>query len=104
MNNKMKILTLCAMAVVLNVVLGEAVSLMKIPLLFLDTMGTIYISTNFGMSYGVMTGIATNLLMGIISGPLAVPFVFVNIVVAIICSLLAKNGFSYKKALIAGDY
>lgn len=98
MNNKMKILTLCAMAVVL----GEAVSLMKIPLLFLDTMGTIYISTNFGMSYGVMTGIATNLLMGIISGPLAVPFVFVNIVVAIICSLLAKNGFSYKKALIAG--
>lgn len=102
MNNKMKILTLCAMAVVLNVVLGEAVSLMKIPLLFLDTMGTIYISTNFGMSYGIMTGISTNLLMGIISGPLAVPFVFVNIVVAIICSLLAKNGFSYKKALIAG--
>lgn len=29
MNNKMKILTLCAMAVVLNVVLGEAVSLLN---------------------------------------------------------------------------
>lgn len=102
MKNTTKVLAMCAIAVVLNVVLGEAVSMLKIPLLFLDTMGTIFIAANFGMKYGILTGVTTNLLMGLISGPLSIPFALVNVAVAIVAALLAKKGFGYKQALIAG--
>lgn len=102
MTSKAKIITMCAIAVGLNVVLGEAVSMMRIPLLFLDTMGTIFIAANFGMGYGILTGVTTNLLMGLFSGVTAIPFALVNVAVAIIVALLAKNGFSFGKALIAG--
>lgn len=102
MNSKAKVIAMCAIAVGLNVVLGEAVSMMKIPLLFLDTMGTIYIAANFGMGYGILTGVTTNLLMGLFSGPLLIPFALVNVAVAIVVALLAKKGFGYKQALIAG--
>ena len=54
MNSKARVIAMCAIAVVLNVVLGEAVSMLKIPLLFLDTMGTIFIAANFGIGYGIM--------------------------------------------------
>ena len=40
--------------------------------------------------------------MGLISGPLSIPFALVNVAVAIVVALLAKNGFGYKQALIAG--
>ena len=63
MNSKAKVIAMCAIAVGLNVVLGEAVSMLRIPLLFLDTMGTIFIAANFGMGYGILTGVTTNLLM-----------------------------------------
>lgn len=102
MNSKSKVIAMCAIAVALNVVLGEAVSMLSIPLLFLDTMGTIFIAANFGMSYGILTGVSTNLLMGMISGPLSIPFALVNVAVAVIVALLAKKGFGYKQALIAG--
>ncbi|MGM0240394.1 MULTISPECIES: CD3073 family putative ECF transporter S component [Enterococcus] len=100
--NKTKIIIFCALAVTINVVLGEAVSMMSIPLLFLDTVGTIFIAATYGMSYGIITGVTTNLLMGLISGPLSIPFALVNIAVAIVVALCAKNGFTYKKALLAG--
>ena len=98
-----KTMIICALAVVVNVVLGEMVSMMKIPLLFLDTIGTIFIAASFGMSYGIITGVATNLLMGVISGPTAIPFALVNVAVAIVVSLMARGGnFTLIKAIIAG--
>jgi energy-coupling factor transport system substrate-specific component len=102
MNSKAKVIAMCAIAVGLNVVLGEAVSMLRIPLLFLDTMGTIFIAANFGMGYGILTGVTTNLLMGLIGGVTAIPFALVNVAVAIIVALLAKNGFGFGKAVIAG--
>ena len=89
MNSKAKVIAMCAIAVGLNVVLGEAVSMLRIPLLFLDTMGTIFIAANFGMGYGILTGVTTNLLMGLIGGVTAIPFALVNVAVAIIVALLA---------------
>lgn len=102
MKNNTRILVICAMAVVLNVVLGEAVTMMKIPLLFLDTMGTIFAAANYGMGYGILTGVCSNLLMGAISGPLEIPFALVSVAVAITVALIAKHRFGYKQALIAG--
>ena len=103
MKLSVKALVLCAMAVVINVVLGEAVSALKIPLLFLDTMGTIFIAAVYGMPYGILTGIATNLLMGAVGGSwAAVPFALVSIAVAIVVALVAKGNFTLPKAIIAG--
>lgn len=99
---KVKLLAFCAIAVVLNVVLGSTVSALKIPLLFLDTIGTILIASTFGMSYGIMTGVTTNLLMGLLTGPLSIPFALVNVAVAIVVSLIAKGHLTYKKAIITG--
>ena len=41
LNKNTKILLFCALAVVVNVVFGDFVSMLKIPLLFMDTIGTI---------------------------------------------------------------
>lgn len=99
---KTKVLTMCAISVALNVVLGEAVSVLSIPLLFLDTVGTIFIAANYGIGYGILTGIATNILMSFFSGPLTILFALVNVAVAIVVGLCAKGGFTYKRALLAG--
>ncbi len=105
-DGKVFILVICAFAVIINVVLGQAVSALKIPLLFLDTMGTIFIAALFGMRYGILTGVCTNLLMGVIGSFTAIPFALVNVAVAVVVSLVAKAGtnrsFGLVKALIAG--
>ena len=44
----------------------------------------------------------TNLLMGLIGGVTAIPFALATVAVAIIVALLAKNGFGFGKAVIAG--
>ena len=91
-----------AIAIAVNIVLGTFVSFLSIPLLFLDTIGTIFVSASFGMKYGILVGVCTNLVMGITAGPTAIPFALVNVAVAIVVALMAKNGFSLTKAVIAG--
>ncbi|WP_242703706.1 hypothetical protein [Candidatus Enterococcus moelleringii] len=100
--NSLRIFILCAMAVCLNVILGSIVTFTHIPFLFLDALGTIFISVNFKMRYGILTGLCTNLLLGVIHGPLALPFGLVSVVIAITANLCAKNGFTYYQAIITG--
>lgn len=101
--NKTKIMVFGALAIVLNVVLGLAVSSLKIPLLFLDTMGTIFMAACYGTGWGILVAVGTHLLMGIMDGFVAFPFVLVSIATAIVVGLMAKNGkFDYKKAIITG--
>lgn len=100
--NKTLMITYCAIGVALNVILGEAASMLNIPLLFLDTIGTIFISAMFGIPYGIMTGVSTNLLMGLISGITAVPFALVSIAVAIIVGGMTRNGLTLKKSIVIG--
>jgi len=101
-NSKTRVLVICALAVVINVVFGSVVSMLSIPLLFLDTLGTIFIASTYGMLPGILTGVATNLLMGAISGPTSIPFALVNVAVAIVVALMAKNGLTLVKAVITG--
>ncbi|WP_099222752.1 CD3073 family putative ECF transporter S component [Listeria costaricensis] len=97
-----RIIAFCAIGVVLNVVVGSFVSILHIPLLFLDTIGTIFIAASFGIFYGAMTGILTNLLMCLTTGITSLPFALVNVAVAIVVGLIAKKGFTLSRALIAG--
>jgi energy-coupling factor transport system substrate-specific component len=102
--NRIQILVLCAIAVVIDVVLGQAVSMLKIPLLFLDTIGIIFIAAEFGMAWGVLTGVVSNLVMVVSgSGPSDLPFMLIDIAIAIVVALFAKGkGFTVVKSIICG--
>ncbi|WP_428908188.1 CD3073 family putative ECF transporter S component [Niallia sp. Krafla_26] len=102
--SKTLILTYGAICIVLNVVLGTAVSGLKIPLLFLDTIGTVLMSVLFGPWWGALVGILTNVVLGVMTSPTAIFFGIVNVAVALVVGFIAIK-FNFTKwyvALITG--
>lgn len=97
-----KTFAICALAVCFNIVFGTFIAYVRIPFLFLDVVGTIFIAANFKMYYGVLTAIVTSLVISVVSGPLFLPFIFVSITIAIITNLMAQKGFGYKRAFLTG--
>ncbi len=104
MKNKNTILVMAALAVAINIVLGTLVSRLQIPLLFLDTLGTILIAALYGPWYGASVGAITNILTPILSGnPKDIPFFIVNATIGIVVGFIAKKyKFGTKQALITG--
>lgn len=94
------ILTYGAICIVLNVVLGTAVTALKIPLLFLDTIGTVLMAVLFGPWWGALVGLLTNVVLSATSSPTAVFFGLVNVAVAIVVGLMARK-FNFAKWYIA---
>lgn len=103
-NNKIFILIMCAMGIAINVVLGTIASRLQIPLIFLDTIGTIFIAVLFGPWQGATVGGLTNIITPILSGnPKDIPFLLVNVVVGLIVGFIArKYRFNIKTGIIAG--
>lgn len=102
---KTQMLTISALAVVINVVLGMVVSGLKIPLLFLDTLGTITVAAIFGPAYGMMVGFLTNFMTSVIGGSFSsLPFALVSIAIGLIVGIVAKKrqSFDYKTAFVVG--
>jgi len=60
-------LALMAVAIVLNIVLGQVVSLLKLPV-FLDSIGSVLVGLLAGPWAGALTGLLTNLIWGLIIG------------------------------------
>ncbi|AHV97576.1 CD3073 family putative ECF transporter S component [Paenibacillus sabinae] len=103
MNQRTLVITLGALAVAINVVAGTVVSNLKIPFLFLDTVGTIFIAAIFGPLWGALVGLLTNLVLGVTSGYTAIPFALVNVIVGLVVGYSArKNGYRFSSALISG--
>jgi len=103
MNNKTHALIFSSLGIVLNIVLGTMVAAFKIPLLFLDTVGTIFVAAVLGPFYGALAGGLTNLIQGMITNPRTIPFALVNIVIGITVGLISrKYNFNYKIAVITG--
>lgn len=98
--NKTMILTYGAICIALNVVLGTAVTALKIPLLFLDTIGTVLMAVLFGPWWGALVGLLTNVVLSATSSPTAVFFGLVNVAVAIVVGLMARK-FNFTKWYIA---
>ncbi|MGX6444286.1 CD3073 family putative ECF transporter S component [Neobacillus sp. K501] len=98
--NKTMILTYSAMGIALNVLLGTVVSWLKIPLLFLDTIGTVLISVMFGPWWGVLTGGLTNVVLGATAGASAIFFGLVNMAIALVVGFMARK-FDFKKWYVA---
>jgi energy-coupling factor transport system substrate-specific component len=97
---KTYLVTFGALCIALNVVLGTVVSWMKIPLLFLDTIGTVLMAVLFGPWWGALVGILTNLVLGITTGPTAIFFGLVNVAIALVVGFAARK-FDFAKWYIA---
>ncbi|MCX7970822.1 MAG: ECF transporter S component [Negativicutes bacterium] len=96
-------LTFAATGVMMNVVASYLAEMLKIPLLFLDTLGTMLVAAGGGIGLGVLTGIATSTLQAILFNPRDFPFVIVNVAVAVIIGGAARwLGFGYPVALASG--
>lgn len=92
-----------AICIAVNVILGLVVAGLNIPLLFLDTMGTIFMAACFGPAWGIAVAIGTHVIMGFMDGFVAFPFVLVSIATALIVGFMAKNGkFNLSRAIICG--
>lgn len=103
MNSKTHALILASFGIVLNIVLGTTVAAFKIPLLFLDTVGTIFVAAILGPFYGAIAGGLTNLIQGMITNPKSIPFALVNIMIGLIVGYISKKyKFNYKVAFFTG--
>lgn len=92
-----------SIGVVINIVLGTVVSALQIPLLFLDTIGTIFVSVILGPWAGALTGGLTNVIQGFLTNPRDIPFALVNIAVGLIVGFIARKWkFNIKTAVITG--
>ena len=103
MSRSTRIITLGALSVAVNVVAGSVIGALKIPFLFLDTIGTIFSAALFGPWWGALVGLLTNLVLGVTSGPTEIPFALVNVVVGLIVGFAARwFGFKFPVALAVG--
>lgn len=105
MENRKKTYALifAGLGIAINLVLGTLAKTINIPLLFLDTVGTIFTAAVFGPAYGALTGGLTNLIQGVITGPKVIPFALVNIVVGLVVGFMAKKRkFDPGTAIVTG--
>ena len=94
---------MASLGIVINIVFGTIVQSLQIPLLFLDTIGTIFVSVVLGPFAGALTGGLTNVIQGIITNPKSIPFAIVNIIIGLVVGFIAKKyRFNIKTAVITG--
>lgn len=96
-------LVLMAAAIVINMVVGQIVVWVKLPL-YLDSIGTVLIGILIGPIAGAITGTLANLLLGLLFDPVFIPFAPVALIIGLTAGILARYGWfaSLWKAVIAG--
>lgn len=96
-------LALMAVAIVINIVLGQVVALLKLPI-FLDSIGTVLVALLVGPWAAGLTGLLTNLIWGLISDPVAAAFAPVAMIIGIVAGLCAKAGLfkTWWQAILSG--
>nr|WP_319542271.1 ECF transporter S component [uncultured Pseudodesulfovibrio sp.] len=96
-------LVFIAVAIVINIAVGQLVSLLKLPI-FLDSIGTVLVGVLAGPWAGAATGLLTNLIWGVISSPVAAAFAPVAMVIGFVAGLCAQYGLfkTWWQAIIAG--
>lgn len=97
-----KILILCSIAVVLNIVLGTITSALKLPF-YLDTIGTVFIALFFGPWWGASVGAISNIITSMIFNPIGMPFLLVSVAVGLIVGFIGRKfKFTLPVAIITG--
>ena len=87
-----KSLVLMAVAIVINVVVGQIAVWIKLPL-YVDAVGTVLVGILAGPFAGALTGVLTNLIWGLISDPVAAAFFPVSLVIGGLAGILARMGW-----------
>ncbi len=101
--NKNFALTFSAICVVVNLALGTFVQMIHIPLIFLDTLGTIFGAVLLGPFHGVLIGLVTNVVQGILTNPRDIPFALVNMAIGLVVGLVARRfRFTLPVAIVTG--
>lgn len=102
-DTKMLKLTFCSMCIVINILGGMIAHTIRIPLLFLDTVGTILSAAVLGPFYGMATGGLSSILKALVMNPKGMPFALVNVAIGLTVGIMAKKfGFNIKTAIISG--
>lgn len=97
-----KVLILCSLAIVFNIVLGSITEALKLPI-YLDTIGTVFIAIFFGPWWGAGVGAVTNIITSMIMNPAAIPFLLVNVGVGLLVGFIGKYfKFTLPVAIITG--
>lgn len=96
-------IVLMSVAIVINMVAGQLVSLLKLPV-FLDSIGTVLVGLLAGPLAGGITGLVTNLIWGMMSSPVAAAFSPVAMTIGIIAGICAQYGLfrTWWLAIISG--
>ena len=96
-------LALIAVAIVINIVVGQFVSTLNLPI-FLDSIGTVLVGILAGPWAGALTGLLTNLIWGLISDPTTAAFAPVAMVIGLVAGLCARAGLfrTWWQAIISG--
>jgi energy-coupling factor transport system substrate-specific component len=81
-----------ALGAALNVSIGYLVSIFKLPL-YLDSIGTILISTLCGWVYGVIVGIAGLFVLSMTVTPTVIAYAGTVVIIALLSSFFGRFGF-----------
>ena len=85
-------LVLIVIAIAINMVGGQLISMLKLPI-FLDSIGTLISAVLLGPVVGMLTGLLTNLLWGLLTDPIAAAFAPVAMVIGLVAGWLARAGW-----------
>ena len=96
-------LALIVIAVTINMIGGQLISMLKLPV-FLDSIGTLISAVLLGPLIGMLTGLITNLIWGLLTDPIAAAFAPVAMVIGLVAGWLAKAGWfrTLPKVILSG--
>lgn len=85
-------LALIVIAVAINMIGGQLISMLKLPI-FLDSIGTLIGAVLLGPLIGMLIGLITNLIWGLLTDPIAAAFAPVAMVIGLVAGWLARAGW-----------
>jgi len=94
---------LIAIAIAINIAMGQIVVLLKLPV-YLDSIGTVLVAVLCGPWAGALTGTLSNLIWGIAIDPNALPWWPVAFFIGLMAGFMAQWGFfkSWWKVVVTG--
>jgi energy-coupling factor transport system substrate-specific component len=96
-------LVLIPVAIAINIVIGQIVSLLKLPV-YLDSIGTVLVGVLAGPWAGALTGVLSNTIWGLTIDPNALPWFPVALFIGLVAGICANAGLfkTWWKVVISG--
>ncbi|CAN5609619.1 ECF transporter S component [soil metagenome] len=96
-------LVLIPVAIAINIVIGQIVSLLKLPV-YLDSIGTVLVGVLAGPWAGALTGVLSNTIWGLTIDPSLLPWIPVACFIGLTAGICAHYGLfkTWWKVIISG--